>query len=47
MNRKLLAIAPLLVFAFICVFLFQGLFANPREIQTGRLGQSMPEFSFF
>lgn len=45
MNRKYLAVAPLLVFACVCVFLYLGLFANPREIQTGRLGQQMPEFS--
>ena len=45
MNRKLLAIAPLLVFAFVCVFLYQGLFANPREIQTGRIGHEMPAFT--
>ncbi|ASM50698.1 cytochrome c biogenesis protein CcmG, thiol:disulfide interchange protein DsbE [Pseudoalteromonas espejiana DSM 9414] len=45
MNRKILAIAPLLIFIFLCVFLYQGLFANPREIQTGRIGQNMPEFN--
>jgi cytochrome c biogenesis protein CcmG/thiol:disulfide interchange protein DsbE len=45
MNRKLLAIAPLLAFAFVCVFLYQGLFANPREIQTGRIGHEMPAFT--
>lgn len=45
MNRKLLAIGPLLVFILICVFLYQGLFANPRELQTGRLGQEVPEFN--
>ncbi|MDN3433662.1 DsbE family thiol:disulfide interchange protein [Pseudoalteromonas sp. APC 3356] len=45
MNRKLIAIAPLLIFIFICVFLYQGLFANPREIQTGRIGQTVPAFN--
>ncbi|HEA15436.1 MAG TPA: redoxin domain-containing protein [Pseudoalteromonas prydzensis] len=44
MNRKLLALIPLLAFALVCVFLFQGLFSNPRELQTGRLGQPMPAF---
>lgn len=46
MNRKLIAIAPLLIFIFICVFLYQGLFANPREIQTGRIGQTVPAFNY-
>ncbi|WP_404343055.1 redoxin family protein [Pseudoalteromonas mariniglutinosa] len=45
MNRKLLAVAPLLVFVLLCAFLYQGLFANPRELQTGRLGDAMPSFS--
>lgn len=45
MNRKLMAIVPLLIFIFICVFLYQGLFANPREIQTGRIGQTVPTFN--
>ncbi|MGO2011783.1 MAG: redoxin family protein [Pseudoalteromonas sp.] len=45
MNRKAVAILPLLIFAFLCVFLYQGLFANPRELQTGRIGQTMPEFN--
>lgn len=45
MNRKLIAIAPLLIFIFICVFLYQGLFANPRELQTGRIGQTVPAFN--
>ncbi|WP_440055675.1 redoxin family protein [Pseudoalteromonas sp. T1lg65] len=45
MNRKLLGFVPLLIFALLCVFLYQGLFGNPREIQTGRLGQDMPAFA--
>jgi cytochrome c biogenesis protein CcmG/thiol:disulfide interchange protein DsbE len=45
MNRKFIAIIPLLIFAFLCVFLYQGLFANPREIQTGRIGHDMPAFN--
>ncbi|WP_462154894.1 redoxin family protein [Pseudoalteromonas piscicida] len=45
MNRKLLGLVPFLIFIFLCVFLYQGLFGNPREIQTGRLGHTMPEFS--
>ena len=45
MNRKLLALLPLLAFVLVCVFLYQGLFTNPREIQTGRIGQMMPAFN--
>ncbi|MFC3031767.1 redoxin family protein [Pseudoalteromonas fenneropenaei] len=45
MNRKLLALVPLGVFLLLSVFLYQGLFGNPRELQTGRIGQEMPAFS--
>jgi len=45
MNRKLFAILPLLAFILVCVFLYQGLFANPRELQTGRIGHTMPAFN--
>jgi cytochrome c biogenesis protein CcmG/thiol:disulfide interchange protein DsbE len=42
MNKKLLGFIPFLIFIFLCVFLYQGLFGNPRELQTGRIGQAMP-----
>ncbi|MCF2859417.1 redoxin family protein [Pseudoalteromonas sp. SMS1] len=45
MNRKILGFLPFLIFVFLCVFLYQGLFGNPRELQTGRLGQAMPSFN--
>ena len=45
MNKKFLAIIPFLIFMFLCVFLYQGLFGNPRELQTGRIGQTMPSFA--
>ncbi|CAM3944138.1 redoxin family protein [Pseudoalteromonas byunsanensis] len=45
MNRKLLGLVPFLIFILLCVFLYQGLFGNPRELQTGRLGQNMPSFT--
>ncbi|MBQ4849072.1 redoxin family protein [Pseudoalteromonas sp. MMG013] len=45
MNKKLIAIIPFLIFMFLCVFLYQGLFGNPRELQTGRIGQVMPSFT--
>lgn len=45
MNRKILGFLPFLIFVLLCVFLYQGLFGNPRELQTGRLGQTMPSFN--
>ncbi|WP_125783293.1 redoxin family protein [Pseudoalteromonas rubra] len=44
MNKKFLGLVPLLIFVLLCVFLYQGLFGNPRELQTGRLGHTMPAF---
>ncbi|WP_462163542.1 DsbE family thiol:disulfide interchange protein [Pseudoalteromonas xiamenensis] len=45
MNKKVLGLVPLAIFILLSVFLYQGLFGNPREIQTGRLGHNMPAFS--
>ncbi|WMN59425.1 redoxin family protein [Pseudoalteromonas xiamenensis] len=45
MNKKVLGLVPLAIFILLSVFLYQGLFGNPREIQTGRLGHTMPAFS--
>ncbi|CAH9054488.1 Thiol:disulfide interchange protein DsbE [Pseudoalteromonas holothuriae] len=45
MNRKLLGLIPFLIFTLLCVFLYQGLFGNPRELQTGRIGHTMPSFT--
>ncbi|CCQ09695.1 Cytochrome c-type biogenesis protein CcmG/DsbE,thiol:disulfide oxidoreductase [Pseudoalteromonas luteoviolacea B = ATCC 29581] len=45
MNRKLIGLVPLAIFALLSVFLYQGLFGDPRELQTGRLGHPMPQFS--
>lgn len=44
-KSKLMFAAPLLIFFLVCIFLFKGLFSNPRELQTGRLGQEMPAFT--
>lgn len=44
MNKKLIGLIPFLIFMLLCVFLYQGLFGNPRELQTGRIGQTMPSF---
>lgn len=45
MNKKLVGLIPLAMFVLLSVFLYQGLFGNPRELQTGRLGHTMPAFS--
>lgn len=44
MNKKLLSIIPLLTFIILSMFLYIGLFGNPRELQSGRVGQTMPAF---
>lgn len=44
MQRKLLLATPLIIFLLLSIFLFKGLFSDPRVLQTGRLGQPMPEF---
>ena len=45
MKNKALMLAPLIIFLVLCVFLLKGLFGNPKEIETGRIGHSMPEFN--
>ncbi|MDE3271145.1 redoxin family protein [Pseudoalteromonas sp. G4] len=45
MKNKSLMLVPFIIFAVLCVFLLKGLFGNPKEIETGRLGQTMPAFN--
>lgn len=45
MNKKVLLALPLMLFLITFVFLFKGLFGNPKEIESGRIGQQMPAFS--
>ncbi len=45
MKRKLLFFTPLFIFFVLSAFLFKGLYSNPRELQTGRIGQPMPTFN--
>lgn len=45
MKKKYLALAPLVIFVLLCGFLLKGLFSDPRELQTGRIGQAMPAFN--
>ena len=45
MKNKTLMLVPFIIFAVLCVFLLKGLFGNPKEIETGRIGHTMPTFS--
>ncbi len=45
MKNKLIALTPLLIFALLSVFLFRGLFADPRELESGRVNQPLPAFN--
>lgn len=44
MKKIAVYLVPLVLFLGLCLFLFQGLFSNPREHQSSLLGQPMPEF---
>jgi cytochrome c biogenesis protein CcmG/thiol:disulfide interchange protein DsbE len=37
-------LTPFIVFIILCIFLIKGLFSNPKEIGSGRVGQTMPAF---
>lgn len=45
MKRVGVFLIPLGFFAFMSVFLFQGLFSDPRERQSSLIGQPMPPFA--
>ena len=45
MNNKQLMLTPFLLFTILCIFLIKGLLSDPREIESGRVGQSMPVFA--
>lgn len=44
MKKPLLFAIPLALFAVLVVFLFQGLFSNPRELDSQVTGQTLPAF---
>ncbi len=44
MKRNLVTLIPLLIFVLLCGFLYQGLYGNPREIESVRIGKPMPAF---
>ena len=43
--KRLLLIVPLALFALLSVFLLRGLFADPTELSSARVGQPLPTFS--
>lgn len=45
MNRGVWFAIPVLVFVIMVVFLFQGLFSDPRERDSMAVGQPLPAFS--
>lgn len=45
MRPWLLKLSPVLIFMLLALFLWRGLFLEPRKLPSSRLGQTMPEFS--
>lgn len=45
MKKILVRILPFLVFVFLSVFLWKGLYLNPREIPSTYVGKKIPKFS--
>ena len=43
--KRVLLILPLALFALLSVFLLRGLFADPTELSSARIGQPLPPFS--
>ncbi|MDX1267676.1 MAG: redoxin family protein, partial [Oceanisphaera sp.] len=46
MNRRVLILSiPLLIFLGGCIFLYKGLFSDPRKLESVLLDQPVPEFA--
>lgn len=45
MSRNLRFLTPLIIFGVIAVFLYRGLYLNPREIPSPLINKPAPEFS--
>jgi len=45
MKSHLRYAIPLIIFAVIAVFLFKGMYMNPREIPSPLIGKTVPDFS--
>ena len=45
-TRKIVTLSvPLLIFLLGCIFLFKGLYSDPRKLDSALIGQSVPEFT--
>lgn len=45
-TRKILTLSvPLLLFFVVCIFLFKGLYSDPRKLDSALIGQAVPEFT--
>ena len=45
-TRKILTLSvPLLIFLLGCIFLFKGLYSDPRKLDSALVGHSVPEFT--
>lgn len=45
-TRKIVTLSiPLIIFAVVCVFLFKGLYSDPRKLDSALIGKSVPEFT--
>ena len=42
---RLKYLIPLLIFLFVCVFLFVGLYLDPRKVPSALIDKPAPEFS--
>ena len=45
-SKKILTLSvPLVIFLIACYFLFQGLYTDPRKLESTLIGQTVPEFT--
>ena len=45
MKKAPLVVIPLVLFSMLVIFLFQGLFSDPRELDSQVKGKPLPEFT--
>lgn len=45
MRSRLLKLSPVFIFILLALFLWRGLFLEPRKLPSSRLGQAIPVFS--
>ncbi|WP_413701332.1 DsbE family thiol:disulfide interchange protein [Psychromonas sp. KJ10-10] len=45
-TRKIVILSvPLFIFLLVCIFLFKGLYSDPRKLDSALIGQTVPEFT--